>query len=149
VTRRARDGFALAAALVVVIAVALIVAMVVDAAGARARMAAAELDAVRRTSDVESALAAAMGARVDTAAARARAGLVVAHVGSGAPGSAAADIEAIAPGLVRVVAALQPSSGIVRGLIARVAFARIGPDSARAGTLRLIPLPGGAWAPVP
>jgi Tfp pilus assembly protein PilX len=82
VTRSARPGFALAAALVVVVAVALIVALMVESAGARAGMAAAELDSVRANGDAEGALAAALALVVDTAALRAPPGDVVARVGA-------------------------------------------------------------------
>lgn len=145
VTRHARAGFALAAALVVVVAVALIVALIVESAGARAGMATADLASARATGDAESALAAALALVVDTAALRARPGEVVARVG--AAGAASAVVEAFGSGTVRI-AAVAPSDA-VRGLIARTAFARLEPGRGGAAGLSVVPLPGGAWAPVP
>jgi Tfp pilus assembly protein PilX len=147
--RRTRPGFALAAALIVVIAVALMVALLVDASGARARMAAADLDAARLASDAETVLATALGERLDTAQAKARPGTVVATVGADPPLMAVGEIEALGLGLVRVSASARTGSGTVRGLIGRTAFARLVPDSGAGGGVRLMTLPGGGWAPVP
>lgn len=148
VTRRDR-GFALALAVCVLVAVTLAVALILDGAIAAFRSARADLEMVRAEAVAETALAAALDARLDAASLGVPGGTTLAQSSTGGGGgSVTTTIQAVSGPVVRVVVRVHRSVGVLRLSVGLVAFGRIVADSAYPGDARIALLRGPWWAPI-
>ena len=144
-----RRAFALPLAVSVLVAVTLAVALVLDGALAAFRAGSADLEASRAEVAAESALAAALGTRLDTVLRGAGAGTIVASSVTAGRDSVRTLVQVVEPTVVRIVVSVSRLSGRVRSSAGRVALARIIIDQGDPAEAVLAPIGPAWWVPVP
>jgi hypothetical protein len=148
---RHRRGFALTLALVVLIVLALVVSLLLDAAVQELRTARGEVASTRVQALLESALADVLASPLDSAflalpRGAARQSVVV----SGGRDTTIVSLQALGESRVRALVTARSYSGSVRTGAAIVAFLLVVPDPAGAGgELMVRRVAGWWWAPVP
>ncbi len=148
-TRSTRSGVAAPIALAVLIALALLSALFIEASLADRRAGRAALGAVRASAVAETALERGLAYRLDSAAASGPVGAVLLHAQIGGVDSVETTIRRLQPGLMEVRVRVSTRSGGFRVVVGRVAHVRLRPDSLAPYGLALQPLPGHWWVATP
>ncbi len=144
-----RAGVAAPLSLAVLIAVALLAALFLEASLADQRAGRASLGAARAAAVAEEALERALASRMDTSAASRPVGAVLLENRTGGIDSVATIVRHIQPRFAEVRVSVRGRSGGFRVLVGRLAYASLRPDSLAPGDLVLRPLPGNWWVPFP
>lgn len=146
-----RPGFAAALALLVLVALALLGALAVDAALGSLRTGTAALVEARARALAESGLARALVQRLDSTARRVPAGsMLMAFADSDDDGdSVTVRAQVVQPGVARILVTAIARRGRFRGIAGRYAFAAMAGDSVVPGEVTLSPLGALWWAAVP
>lgn len=144
-----RNGFAVPLAILIVVALALLTALMLDTAVAEFRGGDAWLSAARAVAAAETAAANGLGARLDSAALQMPAGTVVLSITEPESGSALVTVQILAPGLARLTVFASTGTGRLRAIAGRQVFVRIVAAADVPGELVLTPLPGPGWAAIP
>ena len=146
----ARRGIVLPLALVVLVAIALLAALMFDAAGEELRAARFDVGRVRTASAMEGALADLIGTPGDSDLAAMPMGGAKRAIKVAGDVSTAVSMQAIGGSLLRLTVVASVTSGRVRARQGTVAFVRMVTDSTTGvGTTRLRPLAGWWRAPLP
>jgi Tfp pilus assembly protein PilX len=149
-TRSARRGFALPLALFMLTLIALLAALLLEAAVQELRIARGDVAAARAQAAAGSALSDALGATPDSAVlALPRGAISISLAAAGAETTRVA-VQALGNSVVRVTATARAWSGGVRADAGHMGFVRVISDPfGPPGTLRYQRLPGWWWAPIP
>lgn len=146
---KACAGFAAPLAVLVLLAVALLGALGVDAVIGESRAArAAHLEA-RAAALAESAMAEALATRLDSAAAAAPPGTRLFSLAADVAGQARATAVVLQPGLVVVTARAEANAGGLRAIAGRRWLARIRGSGDGTGEARLEAVSSNGWLAVP
>jgi len=145
-----RRGFALPLALFMLTVIALLAALLLQAAVQELRIARGDVAAARAQAAAGSALSDALGATPDSATlALPRGATSISLAAAGAETTRVA-VQALGNRVVRITVAGRVWSGGVRADAGQVGFARVIPNLlGPPGTLRYERLPGWWWAPIP
>ena len=147
--RRGPRGFVLPLAVIVLVAVSLAVALLMDGAVTAFRAGSADVESARTEVTAESALTAALGTTFDTSARAAPAGTIVARSVTTGRDSVTTAIQVVESPVVRIVVSVRHSANGIRLFAGRVAFARFVVDSTRTAEAGLVPIGGAWWVPFP
>lgn len=148
--RARRGGFAVPIAIVMLIAIALLAALMIEGAVAEVKTGGAVSAQSRIDAALETSVAALMANRLDSAGvAAAPPGSVVSQSATSGADSAIAAVQLLAPGLAKLRVVVQSRPGSVRVIAGRIAFLRIVPDSLHPGELKLEPLAPNWWVATP
>jgi hypothetical protein len=147
--RRGPRGFVLPLAVIVLVAVSLAVALLMDGALSAFRAGSADVESARTEMTAESTLTTALGTTFDTAALATPAGTIVAWSVTTGRDSVTTAIQVVESPVVRIVVSVRHSANRIRLFAGRVAFARFVVDSARPAELGLGPIGGAWWVPFP
>lgn len=147
--RRSRpDGFAVPLAVVLLVALALLTALVLEAALGEFKTDVALLEESRAAAAVEGALATALVQRLDSAALHRPPGTVVARTFE-AVDSVATTVQMLGSPLARVMASVVLRSSGVRAIAGRAAYVRLRVVPGNSAELALEPLTSFWWASTP
>lgn len=144
-----RPGFAVPLAVLVLIILALLAALGIDAALGELRTGTASLVEARAGALAETGLAKALVQRLDTAARHLAAGSVLFVVLEAQPDTVMAMAQVVEPGVARVTVSAVARRGALRGIAGRYAFASIVPDSVVATETVLRPFAERWWVSLP
>lgn len=144
-----RGGFAMPLAILVILALALISALGVEAALGALRSDTAGVVEAQAAVRAETGLATALAHRVDSAALRGSAGTVLFTLVETLRDTVTVVAQVVEPGVARVVVTAIVRRAQFRGIAGRYAFTRLVVDSATPGRARLRPLPANWWAAMP
>lgn len=143
-------GIALPLAVLVVVAVAMFAALLLDASLQAVRSSRAGLSATRAQSALETALATALAAPVDSAGRSLPAGAARDSSWVAAGDSVHLRVQSLGGSLRRVLAATSAGAGAARGAAGALVFVRVVADSAGPVVRwRLRPVSGWWWSPNP
>ena len=146
---RGQPGFALPLAIIVLVALSLAAALLMDGAVASFREAGADLQLARMNALAESALVAGLDARLDTAALAVSPGTVLRTSRTQVPDSVSNTIQMLASHNVRVVVSVRSVAPAIRLSIGRVVYARLEPVPDTGGELRIAVIRPAWWVPIP
>ncbi|HVZ48471.1 MAG TPA: hypothetical protein VG916_06790 [Gemmatimonadaceae bacterium] len=144
-----RRGFAVPLAVLVLIVLALLAALGIDAALGALRTGDAAAVEARAAARAESGLAKAFVQPLDSAARRLAAGSALFTVVESDPDTVVVRAQVVQPGVVRVTATAVARRGQFRGIAGRYAFATIVADSAPMAGAILRRLPSRWWVAIP
>lgn len=136
-------------ALGVLIALALLAALFLEASLADLRAGRASLGSARAAATAEEALERALASRLDTAAASRPVGTLLLEYRTGGVDSVSTTIRRLQPGLAEVQVRVRVRSGGFRVVAGRQVYVRLRADSLSAGELVLRPIPGHWWVATP
>ena len=146
----ARRGFVLPLALFMLTVIALLAALLLQAAVQELHIARGEVAGARAQAAAGSALADVLASTPDSAMLALPRGAVSAALSSTGADTTHLALQSLGNGVVRVAATARAWSGGVRADVWNVGFVRIVPDpSGPPGALRFRRLPGWWWAPIP
>lgn len=147
---RRRRGIALPLALLVVLVVAMFAALLLDASLQAVRSGRAGVSASRAQVAVETALAAALAAPVDSGGRSMAAGAAWDSSWAATGDSVHLMVQSLGGSLRRVVATATAGAGDARGAAGALVYVRVAADSAGAAVRwRLRPVSGWWWSPNP
>jgi hypothetical protein len=147
---RLRTGFALAVALLALVVLALVAALLLDAALQELRASRGDVALVRAEAASESALADLISAPVDSAVSRLPRGAARESVRVTAGDTVRLTVQSLGGGLVRAVLAARARAAGARADVTTLALLRMQPDSGPPpALLRYRRLPGWWWAHIP
>lgn len=147
---RRRRGIALPLALLVVLVVAMFAALLLDTSLQAVRSGRAGVSAIRAQVALETALAAALAAPVDSGGRSMAPGVAWDSSWAAAGDSVHLRVQSLGGSLRRVVATATAGAGDARGAAGALVYVRVVADSA--GSLvrwRLRPVSGWWWSPIP
>ncbi len=145
-----RSGFALPLSLFMLLTIALLVALLLDAALQELRASRGDLAAARAQAAASSALADFLSSRPDSALLSRPRGAVTSSLSVAGADTTLLSLQSLGGGLVRCVANAHSWSFGARADAATIAFVHVLPDSNGApGALRFRRLPGWWWAQLP
>ena len=144
-----RGGFAVPLAVLIVIALAFLTALMLDAAVAEFRSGEAWLSESRAAALAETASAEALATRLDTAVLLVSAGTVVLRRVQTGVDSVAASVQVLGPGLARLTVFAAIGMGRLRAIAGRQIFVAMIPSPGAPGEVELRPLAGPGWVAIP
>lgn len=146
---RGRAGFAMPLAILIMLALALISALGVEAALGALRADTAGVVEAHAAVRAETGLARALAHRVDSTALGDPPGTVLFTLAETLPDTVTVVAQVLERGVARVLVTAVVRRAQFRGIAGRYAFAVITADSTMPGRLRLRPLPSNWWVAVP
>lgn len=144
-----RGGFAVPLAVLIVIALAFLTALMLDAAVAEFRSGEAWLSESRAAAAAETASAEALATRLDSAVLLVSAGTVVLRRVQTGADSVSTILQVLGPGLARLTVFATNGAGRLRAIAGRQIFVRMAPSPDTPGEVELRPLMGPAWVAIP
>ena len=146
---RHRKGFAVPLAILVVIALALVTALMLDSAVAEFRSSNAWYAESQATAAAETASAVALSTRFDTAALHASAGTALLRHVDIADDTVGVVVQALGEGLARLTVSVASGHGRLRVIVGRLIFLRMVESADVGSELNLVPLGSLSWVATP
>lgn len=148
-TPAGRRGFAVPLAVLIVIALAFLTALMLDAAVAEFRSGDAWLSESRAVAAAETESAEVLATRLDSAVLLVSAGTVVLRRVQTGVDSASTILQVLGPGMARLTVFVTSGTGRFRAIAGRQIFVRMALAPGTPAEVELRPLPGPAWIAIP